>query len=117
MTRSNEAFWWSLFSAGGVMAALFIPAFVIVTGLILPFFADRDPPAADYQHIHEIVSFWPVRIVLFLVIFLVLFHCAHRIRHILMDLGLRTASRTVSVACYGSALVGTVVAVLTLSAL
>ena len=33
MKRSSEAFWWALFSAGGVMAALFVPAFVIVTGL------------------------------------------------------------------------------------
>ena len=99
------------------MAALFIPVFVIVTGLVLPFFADRDPPAADYQRIHQIISFWPARIVLFFVIFLVLFHCAHRIRHILMDLGLRAASRTVTVACYGSALLGTVVAALTLTAL
>ncbi len=99
------------------MAALFVPVFVIVTGLVLPLFADRDPPAEDYQHIHQIVSFWPVRVVLFFVIFLALFHCAHRIRHILMDLGLRAASRTVTVACYGSALVGTVVAALTLAAL
>ncbi|MYG81195.1 MAG: hypothetical protein F4187_05235, partial [Gemmatimonadetes bacterium] len=33
---SGEAFWWALFSAGGVMAALFVPAFVIVTGFLLP---------------------------------------------------------------------------------
>ena len=36
MKRSSEAFWWALFSAGGVMAALFVPAFVIVTGFLLP---------------------------------------------------------------------------------
>ena len=116
VNHSKEAFWWSLFSAGGVMAALFIPAFVIATGLALPFWAAGDDEAV-YQHVQRIVSFWVVRLVLFAVIFFSLFHCAHRFRHILMDLGLRTASRTLAVCCYGGALFGAGVAAFLLIAL
>ena len=34
--KSNEAFWWSLFSAGGVASAMFMPACLVVVGVILP---------------------------------------------------------------------------------
>ena len=116
MARSNEAFWWSLFSAGGVMAALFVPVLVIVTGLLLPF-GEAEGFGAGYEEVHRVVSFWAVRLVTFVVFFLTFFHCAHRIRHILMDIGLRAASRSLFFACYGAAVVGTVLAALTLSAL
>ena len=36
MVKSNEPVWWSLFSAGGVVAALFIPITLILTGLAVP---------------------------------------------------------------------------------
>ena len=108
MTHSKEAFWWSLFSAGGVLAALFLPAIIVATGFLLPFFSAQDG-AAVYGGVHETLSAWWVRCVMFVVVFLSLFHCFHRIRHILMDLGLCRASTTLSVCCYGSALVGTFV--------
>ncbi len=107
MTYSREAFWWSLFSAGGVLAALFLPAIILVTGLFLPFFSGQDVDAV-YGRLHDTLSLWWVRCVVFVVVFLSLFHCFHRIRHILMDLGLRHASTTLSLCCYGSAGVGTV---------
>lgn len=113
MKRSNEAFWWSLFSAGGVMAALFLPALVLVTGLILPFLSGQDAHA-QYERMYETVSFWLIRVVLFVVIFLSFFHCAHRIRHILMDLGWRSASTALSLCCYGAAGVGSVMTALLL---
>ena len=106
MTHSKEAFWWSLFSAGGVLAALFLPAIILVTGLLLPFFSGQDVDAV-YGRLHATLSLWWVRGLIFVLVFLSLFHCFHRIRHMLMDLGLRQASTTLSVFCYGSALVGT----------
>ncbi len=42
MKRSNEAFWWSLFAAGGVLAALFVPVLVVMTGFVLPSAANLD---------------------------------------------------------------------------
>ena len=112
LAKSVEVFWWSLFSAGGVTAALFVPVLVIVTGLVLPFGA-----GADYEHIRQIVSPTAVRIGLLVIVSLSWFHCAHRIRHILMDLGLRSASRILPVLCYGGALLATVVTASVLTAL
>ena len=116
MRSSKEAFWWSLFSAGGVLAALCLPAFIAVTGFVLPFSGDEDFEAR-YGRIHELVSLWPVRLGLFIVVLFSLFHCGHRIRHILMDLGLRSAPVTLPVCCYGGALVGAVLIAGVLSAL
>ncbi len=105
MSRSNEAIWWSLFSAGGVMAALFIPAMILATGFLLPV-EDTTRAAEHYAQLHGMVSAWYVTIPLFVIICLTLFHCAHRIRHTLMDLGLRAVTPVLMLVCYGSALVG-----------
>lgn len=109
MKHSNEAFWWSLFSAGGVVSALCLPALVIITGLILPA-QNAEMGRSAYEHIFDIVSWWPVRLVLFGVIFLSFFHAAHRIRHIVMDLGWRHATAPLSIMCYAGAVAGTGVA-------
>ncbi len=104
MKRSSEPFWWSLFSAGGVMAALFVPGLMIVSALVLP------SRRVSYEEIHGLVSWWPVRIAIFIVVSLSFFHCAHRIRHILMDVGLRAVPSVLAAACYGGALAGTAAA-------
>jgi len=116
MARSNEPFWWSLFSAGGVMAALFVPAFILATGIVVPFLAP-DHGQAIYPQLHKAISWWPVRVVLFLVLFLSFFHCAHRIRHLLTMAGLEHARGLLSVACYGGALAGTVASLVILAGL
>ncbi len=116
MNRSNEAFWWSLFSAGGILAALFMPAFIVLTGLVLPFTTGGDADLG-YERAHQVVTWWPVRIVLFVVVFLSLFHCAHRIRHSLMDLGLRAVSTVLAALCYSGAAAGTIAALFVLGTL
>ena len=96
---SSEAFWWALFSAGGVMAALFVPAFILATGFLLPSSDDVAEKAAA-------VWWWPVRVALFGIVALSLFHCAHRIRHTLMDLGMRRMGGFLKLICYGGAVAG-----------
>ncbi|MHC4448130.1 MAG: fumarate reductase subunit FrdD [Planctomycetota bacterium] len=103
MRGSRELVWWSLFSAGGVLSALFVPAMVLATGLILP---RRGDDAAAWERAHGLVGFWPVRIVLFVVLAFSLVHCAHRIRHIAMDVGLRWLGPLLSLGCYGAAAIG-----------
>ncbi len=116
MSKSHEAFWWSLFSAGGVFAALCIPALIVATGFLLPN-SDPDAAAERAAQLHGVVSIWPVRLGLLLVIFLSFFHCAHRVRHTLMDVGLRGLARPLMIVCYGGALAGTAVAAVLLGTL
>ncbi len=108
MKQSSEAFWWSLFSAGGVLSALFLPALVMASMLQPKLWGDHHTAAWDKML--ATVSWWPVRIALFAVIFLSFFHAAHRIRHVVMDLGWRHATAPLAMACYGGAIAGTGVA-------
>ncbi len=109
LTKTNEAFWWSLFSAGGVMAALFLPVMIFVTGFVLPFMMGEDVESQRDRMV-SLVTFWPVRLALFGIIFLSSFHCAHRIRHVLMDFGMRWAGVALMICCYSAALAGTAAA-------
>lgn len=86
------------------MAALFMPALMIATGLVFPLRAGEGD--AGWQRTRDLVAFWPVRVALLAILGLSFFHCAHRIRHILMDLGLRGAGPVLSLACYGGAAAG-----------
>jgi fumarate reductase subunit D len=103
MARSNEPFWWALFGAGGMVAALFVPITVIVTGFFVP---NKATPL--YTALHNPL----VRLYLFVLISLPLFHWAHRFRYTLVDLGIKTARTPIAVACYGTAVVGTLLAAL-----
>jgi fumarate reductase subunit D len=105
MAKSNEPFWWGLFAAGGVITALFLPALIAVTsmGILL----NWTTPDVLWQQMHN-----PgVRIFLFVVISLTLFHWAHRFRFTLVDLGLKALSPLIAVLCYGTAVAGTAVAI------
>jgi len=116
MRKQSEAFFWSLFSAGGVLAALFMPVFIIVTGLALPFLSEGFGEF-QYDRVIRILSFWPVRIFLFGIISFSLFHCAHRIRHILIDIGIRLPHAIQDSICYILALLGSIVAAVLLVSL
>ena len=115
MARSNEAFWWSLFSGGGVLAALFMPAIIVVTGFALPFIQPADQ--GSYERLHQKLSSGLGWMFLFVVITMTFFHCAHRIRHTLMDLGLGHTPKLLASLCYGGAVVGSVVAGIILAGL
>jgi len=103
--KTSEPLWWSLFSAGGVMSALFLPAFVVTSGFLLPWLRGHDHEGA-YEQVVATVTWWPVRLGLMAVIGLSFFHAAHRIRHVVIDLGWRHATAPLSIACYGAAIAG-----------
>ena len=107
MAKSNEPIAWSLFSAGGMIAALFLPISMVITGFVVPQgFAPAD--ALSYDRVHAAVSgSFVVKLVLFAVIALPFFHWAHRFKFTLVDLGLRKISLLLAIACYGSAVAAT----------
>jgi fumarate reductase subunit D len=107
-----EPFIWLLFSAGGVMAAVFLPALAVLFGLLIPL-GWVDAPSHD--HLARVLA-TPLALVTLLMVFvLALVHAAHRFRFTLYD-GLQIKlRRTVTALCYGAALVGAVTALAVLS--
>jgi fumarate reductase subunit D len=107
--RSAEPVLWTLFSAGGVLAALLLPAIIALFGLAFPL-GWLAPP--DYGHLHAVLRQPLTRVVLFFVCMLSLFHWAHRFRYTLYDgLQIKHLNELVNVFCYGGAIVGSVWAV------
>ena len=109
MAKSNEPIWWSLFSAGGMVAAMIFPILIIITGILVPFELGSDDPL-NFERIHTAVTQNNyVKLIIFIVITLPLFHWAHRFRFTLVDVGLKSISTLISILCYGGAIAGTIV--------
>src|ERR671929_43073 len=99
--ETSEALWWSLFGAGGVVAALLTPAHILVQNLLG---ATGLPVAtARYERARTLSANPLVRAYLFALTVLPLFHWAHRFRYVLIDLGVKGARRPIAALCYGTA--------------
>ena len=106
--RSNEPLLWSLFSSGGMIAALLIPILLFLFGLAFPLGWVEAP---SYRSMLELVRQPLVRLILFGLCSLPFFHGAHRFRFTLYDgLQIKHLNELIAVSCYGSAIVGTLVA-------
>jgi fumarate reductase subunit D len=106
--RDPEPLFWMLFSAGGVLSAMLMPALLFLFGLAFPL-GWLTPPS--YEHILAVLSHPLTRLVLFALCALSLFHWAHRFRHTLYDgLQIKHLNEMIAAICYGGAVAGTVVA-------
>lgn len=100
MARSNEPFFWALFSSGGMLTALVFPALATVLLLAFPL-GWVAPPASELalRLGHPLM-----RLGLFALAFLGIFHWAHRFRFALYDgLQLYHLAALITVICYGGA--------------
>jgi len=113
MAKSNEPIWWSLFSAGGVVAALLVPVHILLTGIAWPL-GMLPGDALEFSRMQALLSHPLTRLYCFIFISLPLFHWAHRFRFTLVDLGLHGAALFIAVLCYGAAIAGTIAAALIL---
>jgi succinate dehydrogenase subunit D len=110
---TGEIVWWSLFAVGGVMAALFVPALILITGFAIPFVSIGMVAGVKFSGFPTVIGLitsWIGRLVLFFATSLSLFHCAHRLVHTSKDLGLRAAHGPIAIICYGGAIVATLFA-------
>ncbi len=104
MPRSNEPLVWAPFSAGMMVDALFLPALVVTTGVLVPLgWASEDTLAAIFSHVLA-------RAAVFVLVALSLFHAAHRLRFALVDLGLKPLKGFLGIVFYGGALAGSALA-------
>jgi fumarate reductase subunit D len=99
--NTAEPLWWTLFSAGGVVAAFLVPIHMIIFGFAVPLGWIPDSGSL-YRH-------WWIKAYLFVLIALPLYHWAHRFYFALIDMGLATLRKPLAVVCYGAAMAGTIV--------
>jgi fumarate reductase subunit D len=106
--ETNEAFFWILFSTGGMVAAMLIPIHLFLFGLAFPLGWMQAP---SYDQLVSLARMPIVRLYLFVLCALPLFHWAHRFRFTLYD-GLKVKHLTglIFVFCYGGAALGTIIA-------
>ncbi|HLJ93542.1 MAG TPA: hypothetical protein VKU02_10175 [Gemmataceae bacterium] len=106
MAKSNEPLWWIPFMGGAVVSAFLMPITIVVVGILSYFWWLNEDELWDLLQ-----NPW-VRAFLFILIALSLFHGFHRILYVLIDLGFKGVRGILSVVLYGSAIAGTVVALL-----
>jgi fumarate reductase subunit D len=103
---------WTLFSAGGTVAALLFPVHLLLTGFAIPRGWVEGP---DYAALRSLAGHPVTRLYLLTLIGLPLFHWAHRFRYTLYDgLQLKHLTALIAVICYGGALVATALAAWTM---
>jgi fumarate reductase subunit D len=94
---------WLLFAGGGTASAMLLPVMVLITGISVP---------AGWISEEQLLALLrnPItRIVLVGLVFLFLFHWAHRFRYALVDLGMRRFGSQAWL-FYGLATAGTIAA-------
>jgi fumarate reductase subunit D len=104
-------FWWFMFAQGGVVAAILLPVHILVQGILGPL---GIVPVVD-RHYDTWISILGNPIVKLYVLMLIafpFFHFAHRLRYLLVDLGLPAAkSVPAQVLFYGGAIAVTVITI------
>jgi fumarate reductase subunit D len=108
MAKSNKPIFWSLFAAGGTLAAFLAPALVL---LFLLATLGHAPGLLSYAQLHAFAAHWLGKLFLLAVITLFLWHAAHRLRVTLHDFGLRQ-DPILAVVVYLVAAAGTALSVL-----
>jgi fumarate reductase subunit D len=106
--RILEPFLWLLFGAGGMASALLMPVLILLFGLAFPLGWAQPPEHAALLALFRSPL---VRLALLLLLVFSLFHYAHRFRYTLYDaLKVKHLSGVIDPLCYGSAVVGSLVA-------
>jgi len=106
--RSKEPFFWVLFTGGGMLAALVLPALAALLWIAIPL-GWVEAPA--YAELAAKVQPPLVRLCLFVLVSFSLFHWGHRFRYTLYDgLQIKHLNEVINSFCYGGAVLGTIVA-------
>jgi len=101
--KTIEPFWWALFAAGGMVAALLVPVHLFLHGLAVPL----GWISISHARMLALVGQPLIKLYLFVLIALPLYHCFHRLRFILEDIGLHGLRTPIAILSYGCAVIGT----------
>jgi fumarate reductase subunit D len=99
-----EPLLWMLFSAGGVMSAMLMPALLFLFGIAFPLGWLAAP---SYDHMRALLANPLVAAALLGLVFLSLVHWTHRFRHTLYDgLQIKHLEGVIVTVSYGGAIAG-----------
>ncbi|MFN7087158.1 MAG: fumarate reductase subunit FrdD [Burkholderiales bacterium] len=87
MAKSNKPIVWGLFAGGGTLAAFVMPVLIVLTLLVA---VGRTPELLAYDNLRAVAAHWFGKLVIFGIIFLSLWHAAHRLRVTVHDFGVRS---------------------------
>ena len=108
MARSNKPIIWGLFAAGGTVAAFVVPVLILITCLAVPL-GLLSIDVLSYERLIDLLQHPLSKLITFAVLFLTIWHAAHRMRITAHDLGSRNDTLVMFV-CYGIAAAGTLLA-------
>lgn len=91
-----------------MLSAFVTPAMIFITGIAVPL-GLLSPDTLAYDQMLALARNPVGKLALFVVVFLPLWHSAHRLRMTLHDLGVPDA-RAAKIACYGLATLGSIAA-------
>lgn len=109
-TRSNAPIFWALFGAGGMLSALAGPVLVFIVGLAVPLGILLPADTMSYPRMLAFSQHIVGKLILLAIIVLFLWHAAHRIYKSLHDVGIHPSPQS-KLACYGTAMIGSLIAV------
>lgn len=115
MARSNKPVIWGLFAAGGTVAAFVLPALILITCMAVPL-GMLSSDVLSYEHLHEMLQHPFSKLVTFGVLFLIIWHAAHRMRITAHDVGIRSDT-FVALLLYGLAAAGSIGALIAIFSL
>jgi fumarate reductase subunit D len=104
MAIAKKSVIWGLFAAGGTVSSFVYPALI---ALFLMLSLGKVPSGLEFDNIHAFAASWLGKGILFVVLFLSLWHAAHRLRVVFHDFGVRNDT-TVARLVYLVALLGSV---------
>jgi fumarate reductase subunit D len=110
MKRSNAPIFWALFGAGGMLSALTGPVLVLITGIAVPLGLLLSPDLMSYPRMLAFAQHIIGKLCILALIVLYLWHAAHRIFKSLHDVGIHPSPAS-RLACYGTAFIGSLLAV------
>ncbi len=104
-------FWWFMFAQGGVLAAILLPVHILIQGILGPLGV---VPVVDrhYDTWANVLGNPLVKLYLLVLIAFPFFHFAHRLRYLLVDLGVPAARGVpAQIVFYGGAVAVTLVTI------
>lgn len=117
MARSNKPMLWLPFAAGGTLAAFVLPALML--SLLLAALGIFPAEAVSYERLQAFAGHPLGKGVLLVVLLLLVWHAAHRLRMTLQDLGVRRRETRAWTArlCYATGAVASILVLYTLAIL